>query len=263
MTGYIGFPSLGLEMNISNIAFSFGELDVYWYGIIIGSALLLSYMLAYFRAKRTDIDPDHITNIVLICAPVAVIFARLYYVLFSLEYYISNPEKIFAIRDGGIAIYGAIIGAVISCLIYCKAEKLNTLQIFDLCIPSVVLGQAIGRWGNFFNIEAYGTETTSLLRMTIYEGGKLIDVHPTFLYESLWNFLVFAILLLFSKKKKYNGQVFLLYITLYGIGRFFIEGLRTDSLYLGDFRISQIVAGLSVIAGLTILIIKHIKSRCN
>ncbi len=258
---YVGFPSLGIELNISNIAFTLGELDVYWYGIIIGTALLLSYLLAYLRAKKSDIEPDHITNIVLICTPFAIIFARLYYVLFSLDYYLANPEKIFALRDGGIAIYGAVIGAIISCLIYCKVKKLNTLKIFDLCIPSVALGQAIGRWGNFFNKEAYGVQTSSFLRMTIYEGGKLIDVHPTFLYESLWNLLVFVVLLVISKKKKYHGQIFTLYITLYGLGRFFIEGLRTDSLYIGDFRISQIIAGISFISGLTILIINKFKSR--
>lgn len=260
MSNYVSFPGLGLEFNISNVAFKIGNIEIYWYGIIIGFALITGYLLAYLAAKKKNIYPDHITNIVLICAPAAVICARLYYVLFSLDYYTLHPEKIFAIRDGGIAIYGAVIGAVISCYIYCKVKKLNTLEIFDICIPSVILGQAIGRWGNFFNIEAYGTPTSSLLRMAIYEGGKLIEVHPTFLYESLWNIAVFIVLLLINKRKKYNGQTFLTYITLYGLGRFFIEGLRTDSLYIGNFRISQIIALLSFIAGITILIIKHKKT---
>ena len=259
MKNYVGFPGLGIELNISNIAFSIGKIDIYWYGIIIGAALIIGYMLAYNTAKRKSIDPDNITNIILICAPVAVICARIYYVIFSLDYYILHPEKIFAIRDGGIAIYGAVIGAVLSCYIYCKVKKLNTFKIFDICIPSVILGQAIGRWGNFFNIEAYGTATSSLLRMAIYEGGKIIEVHPTFLYESVWNILVFLILLYTNKHKKFEGQTFLTYITFYGLGRFFIEGLRTDSLYIGNFRISQIIALLSVIAGITILIIKHKK----
>ncbi len=261
MNNYIAFPSLGIELNVSNIAFTIGKLDVYWYGIIIGTALIVGYILAYLNAKKASIDPEHITNIVLICAPVSIVFARLYYVIFSLDYYVENPAKIFALRDGGIAIYGAVIGAIISCLIYCKAKKLNTLKIFDLCIPSVILGQAIGRWGNFFNKEAFGEQTTSFLRMTLYKKGQFIDVHPTFLYESLWNFLVFSLLLIFSKKKKYDGEIFLIYITLYGLGRFFIEGLRTDSLYIGDFRVSQIIAGVSFLVGLILLIVNRLKSR--
>lgn len=260
MKKYIGFPGLGLEFNISNVAFSIGNIDIYWYGIIIGTAIIVGYMLAYFNAKKRGIDPDHITNIVLICAPVSIIFARLYYVVFSMDYYLIHPEKIFAIRDGGIAIYGAVIGAIISCFIYCKVKKLYWLKIFDLCVPSVILGQAIGRWGNFFNVEAYGAETDSLFRMSIYEMGRLIEVHPTFLYESIWNLLVFVLLLIINKHKKYDGQTFLSYVTFYGLGRFFIEGLRTDSLYLGVFRISQIIALLSFIAGITILIIKQKKT---
>ena len=261
MNNYVAFPSFGIELNISNVALTIGKLDIYWYGIIIGTALIIGYVLAYFRTRKAKIDPEHITNIVLICAPISIVFARLYYVLFSLDYYLANPEKIFAVRDGGIAIYGAVIGAVLSCLIYCKVKKLNTLKIFDLCIPSVILGQAIGRWGNFFNKEAFGETTTSFLRMTLYKNGQYIDVHPTFLYESIWNFLVFALLLFFSKKKKYDGEIFIKYITFYGLGRFFIEGLRTDSLYIGDFRISQIIAAISFISGITILIVNKIKSR--
>lgn len=261
MNNYVAFPSFGIELNISNVALTIGKLDIYWYGIIIGTALIIGYVLAYFRTKKAKLDPEHITNIVLICAPISIIFARLYYVLFSFDYYLANPEKIFALRDGGIAIYGAVIGAVLSCLIYCKVKKLNTLKIFDLCIPSVILGQAIGRWGNFFNKEAFGETTTSFLRMTLYKNGQYIDVHPTFLYESIWNFLVFALLLFFNKKKKYDGEIFIKYITFYGLGRFFIEGLRTDSLYIGDFRISQIIAAISFISGITILIVNKIKSR--
>ena len=223
MNNYVAFPSFGIELNISNVALTIGKLDIYWYGIIIGTALIIGYILAYFRTKKANIDPEHITNIILICAPVSIIFARLYYVLFSLDYYLANPDKIFALRDGGIAIYGAVIGAVISCFLYCKVKKLNTLKIFDLCIPSVILGQAIGRWGNFFNKEAFGEQTSSLLRMTLYKNGQYIDVHPTFLYESIWNLLVFALLLFFSKKKKYDGEIFIKYITFYGLGRFFID----------------------------------------
>lgn len=263
MNNYIGFPGLGIELSISNVAFSIGKIDIYWYGIIIGTALLIGYLLAYTTSKKNNIDPDNITNIILICAPVAVIFARLYYVVFSLDYYILHPEKILAIRDGGIAIYGAVIGAVVSCFVYCKVRKINTLKIFDICIPSVILGQAIGRWGNFFNKEAFGTETTSLLRMAIYKSGKLSEVHPTFLYESIWNLIVFFLLLYTNKNKKFNGQTFVTYITLYGLGRFFIEGLRTDSLFIGPFRISQLIAMVSFIAGSVFLIIKTRKTSSN
>lgn len=261
MNNYVGFPGLGIELNLSNVALSIGKIDIYWYGIIIGTALLIGYILAYYTSKRKDINPEHITNIVLICSPAAVICARLYYVIFSLDYYLDNPSKIFALRDGGIAIYGAVIGAVVSCFLYCKVKKLNWKEIFDICIPSVILGQAIGRWGNFFNKEAFGTETASFLRMAIYQHGKLIEVHPTFLYESLWNLLVLGILIFTNKHKKYNGQTFLMYITFYGLGRFFIEGLRTDSLYLGSFRISQIIALISVLVGLTFIIINMLKQK--
>lgn len=260
MNNYVGFPGLGIELSISNVAFSIGKIDIYWYGIIIGAALLIGYLLAYNTSKRNNIDPDNITNIILICAPVAVIFARLYYVVFSLDYYSLHPEKILAIRDGGIAIYGAVIGAVISCYVYCKVKKLDTMKIFDICIPSVILGQAIGRWGNFFNKEAFGTETASLLRMAIYKSGKIIEVHPTFLYESIWNLIVFTVLLYTNKNKKFKGQTFVTYVTLYGLGRFFIEGLRTDSLFIGPLRISQLIALCSFIAGSLILIIKTRKT---
>lgn len=261
MKSYVGFPGLGIDLNISNVAFSLGQLDIYWYGIIIGTALIIGYILAYLNAKNKNINPDNITNIVLICAPVAIICARLYYVLFSLDYYLMRPDKIFALRDGGIAIYGAIIGAIISCFLYCKIKKLNWLEIFDICSPSIILGQAIGRWGNFFNIEAYGCETNSFFRMAIYKSGKLIEVHPTFLYESLWNIFVFSILLIVNRKKKFHGQTFITYITFYGLGRFFIEGLRTDSLYLGDFRISQIIAIISFTVGFFTLITLFFKHR--
>ena len=261
MNNYVGFPGLGIELNISNIAFTIGNFNIYWYGIIIACALLIGYLMAYNSSRKSNIDPDNITNIILVCAPISVVFARLYYVLFSLDYYTMHPEKIFAIRDGGIAIYGAVIGAVFSCFAYCKAKKLNTLKIFDICIPSVILGQAIGRWGNFFNKEAFGVETSSLLRMAIYKGGKLIEVHPTFLYESIWNFFVFFILICTNRSKKFNGQTFVTYITLYGLGRFFIEGLRTDSLYIVNLRISQIIALISFVIGVLILAAQFIRSK--
>lgn len=263
MENYIGFPGLNISLNISNVAFKIGDKEIYWYGIIIAAALAVCYISGYIRAKKKNINPEIVTDIVLYSTPVAIIFARLYYVIFSLDYYIKYPQKIFAINEGGIAIYGAVLGAVLTAFIYCKVKKLDTLQIFDLCIPFVALGQAIGRWGNFFNKEAFGTVTDSFFRMAIYQNNKLIEVHPTFLYESVCNLIIFSFLIYIDNRKKRNGETFFSYFIFYGFIRFFIEGLRTDSLYLYNIRISQLVAVITLIIGVVAIIFlkKSIKTE--
>lgn len=248
----------GFELNIPSVAFYIGSKPIYWYGIIIAFALLSGYFVSSAVAKQDGLSKDNILDIVLYGAPTAIVFARLYYVIFSFSDYKDNLWEIFAIWNGGIAIYGAIIGAALAAYIYAKVKKLDWKSVFDTSIIGVILGQSIGRWGNFFNKEAYGSPTTLPWKMGLYEKGKLIFVHPTFLYESLWNFIGLFILLYINRHKKFKGQTFYSYLVWYGIGRFFIENLRTDSLYLGAFRISRWVGLTTAIVGVVLLTINYI-----
>ncbi len=245
---------LGKELRINPVAFTVFGKEIYWYGIIIALGFCLALIYAYRESKRVNFSPDHIANVVLIATPVAIIGARLYYVVFNWEQYRGNLREIIAIWNGGIAIYGGLIAASIAGYFYCKYNKISFLHLADICSGGLFIGQIIGRWGNFVNSEAYGRETTLPWKMGVWEMGKLKYVHPTFLYESLWNLLGFVILLLLRNRKTHSGQLFYFYIFWYGLGRVWIEGLRTDSLYLGPFRISQIVALLCITAGLFLLI---------
>lgn len=254
----IAFPGLGLSFNINPVAFTALGKDVYWYGIIIASGLLLAAYFCSYLAKKDGLPGDTITDIVLIGTPVGIICARLYFVIFDFGAYKDNLWSIFAIWEGGLAIYGGIIGAVISAYIYCRKKKLDVLRVFDICVLGLLIGQMIGRWGNFVNVEAYGAQTELPWRMQIMskELGKIVCVHPTFLYESLWNFIGLIILLIYRKHKKFNGEIFFMYIAWYGIGRAWIEQLRVDSLpYSGGFKISQIVAVLSAAAAAAMIVI--------
>ena len=257
---YIAFPGLGLEFNISPVAFTILGIDIHWYGLIITTGIILAILYCSYLAKKQNIDYNIILDIALYGIPVSVIFARMYYVIFSFESYRDNLVDIFKIWNGGIAIYGAVIGAVLTAYIYCKCKKINVLKIFDICILGVMIGQIIGRWGNFVNAEAYGSVTDSPWRMAIYHYGELITVHPTFLYESSWNLVGFIILSLTFKRKKFNGEIFFSYLLWYGIGRFFIEGLRTDSLYFFNFRVSQIVAIVTALIGMILLAYNYKKN---
>jgi len=254
--GPIAFPGLGIgEFTISRVAFTIFGIEIYWYGIFIALAFALGVWISVSLAKKNDVNPDNLIDLILWAAPVAIICARLYYVLFSLDLY-DNFLDIINLRDGGVAIYGAVIGAVITTLIYCKIKKLNSLKMVDVAAPALLLGQAIGRWGNFVNQEAFGSETSLPWRMRIYISGIATDVHPTFLYESLWNLIGFIILMLLFKKRKYIGQIFLTYIAWYGFGRMIIEGLRTDSLMIFDsIRVSQVLAGLSLIISIILMFV--------
>jgi len=254
----IEFPGLGLKFYVSRKAFSVFNIPIYWYGIIIAFAFLLAVLLGMRSSKKFGIDPDNIIDLVLFAAPVAIVTARLYYVIFSWENFKDNPIDIINTREGGLAIYGAIIGAVVVAYIFAKKRKIGVLKLFDFGSPYLILAQGIGRWGNFINQEAYGTTTSLPWGMTGSDIGP-DPVHPTFLYESLWDFAVFFFLIWYRKKKKVEGEVFFLYMILYGIGRFWIEGLRSDSLMLGNIRISQFLAALFVILMSILLVIRRKK----
>jgi phosphatidylglycerol:prolipoprotein diacylglycerol transferase len=260
----IGFLGLGIDMfKINPVAFTLFGKEIYWYGIIIAFGFLLAIIVCLNICKKDGLTKDNVYDIVLWATIPAIICARIYYVIFNFEDYIHNPIDIIKIWEGGIAIYGAIIGAAIMVYIYCKKSGIKTLKAFDLGVIGVTIGQIIGRWGNFVNAEAHGSVTNLPWRMAIFEGGKIIEVHPTFLYESLWNMGVLSILLVLYFRKKFDGQIFYTYVLGYGIGRAIIEGLRTDSLYLGNVRVSQMLAIISAIAALILLIISYKKNTIN
>ncbi len=247
----IGFPKLGIKFNIDPVAFSVFGWDIHWYGIIIASGLILAVIVATHLARKENLGKDVMLDVVIYALPVAIICARLYYVIFNFEAYRDNPLDIFRIWNGGLAVYGGIIGAVATAYVYCRVTKTDFKKVADIGAIGLLIGQAIGRWGNFVNGEAYGGQTSLPWRMDIY--GEAYGVHPTFLYESLWNLATLVLLLCVFKKRKFDGQIFLSYITAYGLGRFLIEGLRTDSLMLGPVRISQLVAIVCFLVGLTLL----------
>lgn len=243
-SGPIEFPGLGIVLNPPETFFS---TPIHWYGVIIGIGLILAVILCMRLAKREGLGDEVILDVVIWAMPISIITARIYYVIFSFESYKDNLVDIFKIWEGGIAIYGCIIGAVATVLVYCRIKKISAVKVLDVGSIGLALGQAVGRWGNFVNREAFGGPAGSSVpwRMTLYTDSSMTTwatVHPTFLYESLWNLGVMLVLLRLIKKKKFDGHVFWTYVLCYGVGRFFIEGLRTDSLYAGPFRVSQIVA---------------------
>lgn len=248
----IAFPNFNIYLNINKIAFVIGNIQIYWYGIIITVAVLLCLFLAYKNDGKYGIRYLDIENCMLIALPLAIIGARIYYVTFTWGYYKSNLSEIIKIWNGGLAIYGGIIAAILVIFIYCKKKNIKTLSFLDVLAPLVALGQAIGRWGNFVNREAYGSITNSLLRMEILlNNGEYISVHPTFLYESLGLLGIFFFL--YFTKRKHEGQKLAWYFILYGMLRFGIEYLRVDSLYLGGLKISMLVSIILLSIGLFIL----------
>lgn len=210
--------------------------------------------LARFSREKFNIEFDSVLEILIGGIIFGIIGARAYYVLFRLDYYLANPSQILRIRDGGIAIYGAIIAIIIFVLTYCQKKKIDFFDLADYLIPYLALGQSIGRWGNFFNIEAYGSNTTSIFRMGITVASEYIEVHPVFLYESICTLAIFIILSAVKRKRKFQGQIFYLYFILYGFVRMLLEGLRTDSLWLGPIRVSQALSGLLFIVFLAMYI---------
>lgn len=240
----------GITFHIDRVAFTIPIGDgynIYWYAIIIAAGLLLAMAYAFRRAPQFGIDKDRMLDVVLVSFIAALVGARAYYLIFDGKP-ITSVGDIFAVRNGGLAIYGGIIGAFLAGFIMCRVRKVNVLAMFDLAALGFLIGQGIGRWGNFINQEAYGTHTDSIFGMT----GSIIGddpVHPCFLYESFFCLLGFLLLHLVSKKRKFDGQIITLYMIWYGVVRFFIEGLRTDSLKIGILRISQIVSFVAVVAG--------------
>lgn len=255
----VSFPGLNMSFKINPVAFTLFGREIMWYALIIITGLLLGVLFAVYEGKRVGISVDTILDIALIGTPSAIVCARAYYVICEWDYYSKHINEIVMIWNGGIAIYGAIIGAVISSLIYCRIKKVNVGKMFDVGAFGLLIGQIIGRWGNFMNSEAHGGETDLPWRMYIQEIDQC--VHPTFLYESLWNLIGFLLLLAYRRHKKFHGEVFLLYIVWYGIGRAFIEGMRTDSLYIAStgIRTSQLLAIISVIISSVVIAIKRIR----
>ena len=234
---------------MDRVAFTIFGIDVMWYGVLIATGMLIGIALAVREAKRVGISEDDVLNIAIIAIPVAIICARLYYVIFSWDYYSQNPGEIFNIRGGGLAIHGGLIGGILTGFIYAKVKKLDFFKTADAVMVGMPLAQAIGRWGNFINGEAHGGPT-SLPWGIMVDGVK---VHPTFLYESIWDFGIFLFIMFYMRKKKtYAGEVIVSYITLYSIGRFFIEGLRTDSLMFGPIRMAQFISLVGVVGGLVL-----------
>ncbi len=274
----ISFPGIGIDwFTIDKIAFSIGSLSVRWYGIILTLGIVAGVLYAMFRSKEEGIPTEHVLDYAIWVVLLAIIGARTYYVLTTLktdagEWRYDSFLDMIAIWEGGIAIYGAIIGGALGVVLvskFKKYDKTKLLKICDMVAPGVMLGQIIGRWGNFVNGEAHGVETSEsfFLRMGLMGAAdteyvnKPTYYHPTFLYESLWNLIGFVLINLLYRKKKYDGQVLLMYLAWYGFGRMLIEGLRTDSLYIGVFRISQVVGFLCFVICTALLIFFHIRGK--
>lgn len=277
MTTELAFPKLGIELHLNRLAFSIGPLNVYWYGIIVVTGILLGYFYANKRCNEFAVKKDSLSDYMLFSVVGGILGARIYYVAFKWDYYKEHLNEVFSIWKGGIAIYGGIIGALIVILILSRIKKENPLNVTDCSVGGLILGQAIGRWGNFMNIEAFGSNTDSIFGMTspaitsyleshmseLAANGITVDplapVHPTFFYESMWNLASFVIIMLLTKKRKFKGEITLLYLALYGMGRSWIEGLRTDSLMWGSFRVSQVLAILLTVSAAVIYVIMRKK----
>ena len=251
----ISFPFLGIEMNPPR-TLSLGPLTAHYYGLIIAIGLVLAVSYACRRSKEFGLKEDDILDGVIWVTPFAIVCARIYYVAFSWEDYAANPISALYIWEGGIAIYGGVIGAIIGMAVMSKIKKVKFTTVLDLILMVFLLGQSIGRWGNFMNREAFGAATDSFFRMGLFNErtGAWEYYHPTFLYESVWNLVGFFLLAAFSRKRKYDGQIALCYAAWYGLGRSIIEGLRVDSLWWGPFRVSQVLAAITCVTAVGILL---------
>ena len=272
----IAFPNIGFYIPHLPKGITIGGFTIAFYGMIIAAGMLSGLWLACHQAQRTGQKKEVYTDFAIYAIIFSLIGARLYYVAFSWENYKDDLLQIFITRGGGMAIYGAVIAAILTAIIYCKVKKYNFFLLADTAVGGLVLGQIIGRYGNFFNREAFGEYTNSLFamrlrvdqvnpanitelmrsHMTTVDGVQYIQVHPTFLYESLWNILVLVLILVFTTKKKFNGEIFLLYLVGYALGRVWIEGLRTDQLQIGStgIAVSQVLSGAIVIVGVVVWI---------
>ena len=251
----ISFPAFGIDINPPR-SLELGSLTIHFYGLVIALGLVLAVVYACRRCREFGIKEDDLLDGVLWVTPFAIACARAYYCIFSWEQYAENPIKVLYIWEGGLAIYGGVIGAVLGVLVFCHVKKIRTATILDMVLLGFLIGQSLGRWGNFFNREAFGAETDTFLRMGLMNRytGEVTYYHPTFLYESIWNGLGFVLLHFLSKRRQYDGQIALGYAAWYGLGRAFIEGLRTDSLWWGPFRVSQLLAAVSCLAAVAVLV---------
>jgi phosphatidylglycerol---prolipoprotein diacylglyceryl transferase len=272
-----------LDLSILPLAFQFtspgpilvklGPITIRWYGLLIASAVLIGVSLSQYLAKRRHVNPDLLSDLSIWLVIGAIPAARLYYVLFQWSEYAQYPERIIAIWQGGIAIHGAIIGGALAALIFAKLKQVSFWQLADLVAPSLILGQAIGRWGNFFNSEAFGSPTNLPWKLYIPPERRPLELanfeyfHPTFLYESLWDLMVFALLItlffrsLSGKPRLKTGTLFLVYMAAYSLGRVWVEGFRTDSLMLGPLRMAQVVSSIGIILGLAGLAWLYLRKR--
>ena len=254
-SNYADISLFGIEMNPPRTLEIFG-LSIHFYGLIIACGLLLAVLYGCKRCKEFGFSSDDLTDGVLCIVPFAILCARLYYCIFDWSSYKDNPISILYIWNGGLAIYGGVIGAAIGVLVFSRVKKIKVGAVLDLVALGFLIGQAIGRWGNFFNREAFGAATDCFMKMGLFHkfNQSWEYYHPTFLYESLWNVAGFVGLHFLSKKRQYDGQIALGYAAWYGLGRTFIEGLRVDSLYWGDFRVSQLLAAASCFAAAAVLV---------
>ena len=262
----ISFPFLGGWTVNPPASFSLFGRDIYLYGVMVALAFLVGILLCARFAPKFGISTENFYDLVLWVIPLSILGARLYFVIFQADYYLSHPAEILAVWEGGLAIYGGLISGFLTTFVYCRCKKLSFPAMLDVLSFGVLPGQAIGRWGNFFNREAFGAETDVFCRMGLTApDGSTIYVHPTFLYESLWNLCGLVLLILFARsgKRRYDGQCILLYFLWYGLGRSWIEGLRTDSLYLGStgIRVSQLLSVILVFVSATILILNRRKNH--
>ena len=261
----ISFPVLGIELNPPR-GFQIGPLDIRLYGIVIALGLILAVVYGMRRRKEFGLKEDDLLDGVLMIVPLAIICARIYYCVFSWHEFAADPISVLYIWNGGIAIYGGVIGAAIGVVAFCKWRKIKVTAVLDLVVLGFLIGQSIGRWGNFFNREAVGDlgeKADWFLRMGLFNEttGQYDYFHPTFLYESVWNALGFVALHFLSKKRRYDGQIALGYLFWYGLGRTFIEGLRMDSLYIGPFRVSQLLAALTCFGAAIAMILLYFKKH--
>ncbi|MDX1805834.1 MAG: prolipoprotein diacylglyceryl transferase [Paenisporosarcina sp.] len=252
---------------INPIAYSLGPIDVRWYGVIIASGIVLAFIVAQREMVKRSFHPDFLTDLLMWAVPLAILGARFYYVLFKWEYYAENPGQILQIWEGGLAIHGALIVSFIVAYLFTRKRSTSFLKVADIAAPSILIGQTIGRWGNFMNQEAHGGPVTRsflenmILPDWIIEQMKIDSTyyHPTFLYESLWNFTGVVLMILLRRVNLLRGEMFFFYVIWYSIGRFFIEGMRTDSLYLiGDLRTAQVVSLLSIAVATIIFVYRRI-----